>query len=78
MEYCGQTVLGIGKLSMSSIIDNVLIINKRQLLRWCLISAFDILTEICLVAGSLMICWDMHAPVPKRIGVVTMFAYRLL
>jgi hypothetical protein len=49
-----------------------------QRLRWEIICALDIVIELCMVGMSVLLVWNLHAQLSKKIGVVTTFAFRLL
>jgi len=43
-----------------------------------MISAFDILYEIVIVASSFTLVWGLNAPTSTKVNVVLAFAFRLL
>lgn len=49
-----------------------------QRLRWIIICALDIVTELCMVCMSILLVWNLHAQLSKKVGVVATFAFRVL
>jgi len=51
---------------------------SEMLLRWQAISAFDIITEVAIVAGSVYLVWGLQTLLSIKVIVVSTFACRLL
>lgn len=55
----------------------ILMLTKAKLIRWKVVLAFDIITELALVGNSVYLVQDLHVPLGKKIVVVLAFALRL-
>ncbi|KFY38630.1 hypothetical protein V494_04294 [Pseudogymnoascus sp. VKM F-4513 (FW-928)] len=61
----------IGDISASGIID------LQKLVRWQVVFAFDIITELALIGNSVYLVQDLQVPLGKKVVVVLAFALRL-
>jgi hypothetical protein len=52
-------------------------LTTAKLIRWQVVLAFDIITELSLVGNSIYLVQDLQVPLGKKIVVVLAFALRL-
>ena len=53
------------------------ILTTAKLVRWQVVLAFDIITELALVGNSVYLVQELQVPLGKKIVVVLAFALRL-
>lgn len=55
----------------------ICMLTTAKLVRWQVVLAFDIITELALVGNSVYLVQDLQVPLGKKIVVVLAFALRL-
>jgi hypothetical protein len=52
-------------------------LTTAKLVRWQVVLAFDVITELALVGNSVYLVQDLQVPIGKKVVVILAFALRL-